>query len=160
MKAFDLEKALAGEPVVLRNGYKAFIAKSIPTEHVKKEGELIGYLVEDSKFHSCATWTKDGKYNPCFSSHIYDIIGMWEDPRPTVTLTLPCPLKELEEGQKFWRITMNSDPLGIAWAKVDVGMSVFDKENVYHLALLDAGLAFKSEEDAQAWFDAMKNARR
>ncbi|MFC1096177.1 pyruvate kinase [Pasteurella multocida] len=161
MKEFDLKKALAGEPVVLRNGSKAFIVKHIPEDHIKKEEcELIGYLVEGSKFHSCVTWTKDGKYNPCFSSHIYDIIGMYEEPRPTATINFTCPLKEIEEGQEFWHIVQDSDPLGVAWAKIDVSMCVFNKDNIYHSSLLEAGLAFKSEEDAKDWLDAMKNARR
>ncbi|MHB9991730.1 pyruvate kinase [Pasteurella multocida] len=156
MKPFDLEKALAGEPVVLRNGSKAFIAKSIPTEHVKKEGELIGYLVEDSKFHSCATWTKDGKYNPYFSSHIYDIIGMYEEPRPTVTLTLPCPIQEPQEGMWFIDDINSENP---------IGKSEYTRNNHMHWMKLNhrnlyLGVYFASKEDAQAWLDAMKNARR
>ncbi|MFC1186450.1 pyruvate kinase [Pasteurella multocida] len=149
MKAFDLEKALAGEPVVLRNGYKAFIAKSIPTEHVKKEGELIGYLVEDSKFHSCATWTKDGKYNPCFSSHIYDIIGMYEEPRPTVTLTLPAPIKTAHHNQEVFK-RGNSTIIRF----------YFDANRDKHRKMLESGSLFYSEEDAQAWLDAMRDSRR
>ncbi|MCW4596772.1 pyruvate kinase [Pasteurella multocida subsp. multocida] len=158
MKKFDLEKALAGKPVVLRNGNKAFV-KFVLENPLYEDNQVVGFHIDDEGNEEGINWRKDGIHIPNVNS-MYDIIGMWEEPPPTVTLTLPCPLKELEEGQKFWRITMDSDPLSIAWAKVNVGMSVFDKENIYHLALLDAGLAFKSEEDAQAWFDAMKNARR
>ncbi|SUC09935.1 pyruvate kinase [Pasteurella canis] len=156
MKKFDLEKALAGEPILTRDHQKGYVKFTI--EENSKIKKLVG-IVHNGCLTEVEEWLPSGDV---LSDDITpnDIIGMWEEPPPTVTLTLPCPLKELEEGQKFWRITMNSDPLGIAWAKVDVGMSVFDKENVYHLALLEAGLAFKSEEDAQAWFDAMRDARR
>ncbi|HED4451904.1 TPA: pyruvate kinase [Pasteurella multocida] len=158
MKAFDLEKALAGEPVVLRNGDKAFV-KFVLENPVREECAMIGYVIDDRGRDSLIGWYKNGLYASCGGDGL-DIVGMYEEPRPTVTLTLPCPLKEIEEGQEFWHMIMDSDPLSIAWAKVDVSMSVFDKENIYHLALLEAGLAFKSEEDAQAWLDAMKNARR
>lgn len=156
MKKFDLEKALAGEPILTRDHQKGYVKFTI--EENSKIKKLVG-IVHNGCLTEVEEWLPSGDV---LSDDITpnDIIGMWEELPPTVTLTLPCPLKELEEGQKFWRITMNSDPLGIAWAKVDVGMSVFDKENVYHLALLEAGLAFKSEEDAQAWFDAMRDARR
>ncbi|EJZ80319.1 pyruvate kinase [Pasteurella multocida] len=157
MKAFDLEKALAGEPVVLRNGHKAFIVKHIPEEHIKKEEcELIGYLVEGLKFQSCATWTKDGKYNPCFSSHIYDIVGMYEEPRPTVTLTLPCPLKDVAVGDDIYILTSysyenNGVPV-ILERKHNNSTEIWNAINF--------GLAFKTKEDAQTWLDAMKNTRR
>lgn len=154
MKEFDLEKSLAGEPVVLRNGHKAFIVKHIPEEYIKKEEcELIGYLVEGLKFQSCATWTKDGKYNPCFSSHIYDIVGMWEEPRPTVTLTLPCPLKSVTVGQRVFYLDLNKQCERIC-------AFLFQKDSTYHFNLLKNGGIFSTEEDAQAWLDAMKNARR
>ncbi|HDR1908477.1 TPA: pyruvate kinase [Pasteurella multocida] len=150
MKKFDLEKSLTGEPVVLRNGSKAFIVKHIPEDHIKKEEcELIGYLVEGSKFHSCATWTKDGKYNPCFSSHIYDIIGMYEEPRPTVTLTLPSPIKTAHHNQEVFK-RGNSTIIRF----------YFDANRDKHRKILESGSLFYSEEDAQAWLDAMKNARR
>lgn len=150
MKKFDLEKALAGEPFQDKRTKHKFYYLG---DASKLGSELIFPIVLYNA-------TTDETINIAIEHFIDENYGMWEEPPPTVTLTLPCPLKEIEEGQEFWRITINSDPLSIAWAKVDVGMSVFDKENVYHLALLDAGLAFKSEEDAQAWFDAMKNARR
>ncbi|MFC1135626.1 pyruvate kinase [Pasteurella multocida] len=150
MKKFDLEKALAGEPVMLRNGSKAFIVKHIPEDHIKKEEcELIGYLVEGSKFHNCVTWTKDGKYNPCFSSHIYDIIGMYEEPRPTVTLTLPSPIKTAHHNQEVFK-RGNSTIIRF----------YFDANRDKHRKMLESGSLFYSEGDAQAWLDAMKNARR
>ncbi|MEB3492862.1 pyruvate kinase [Pasteurella multocida] len=158
MKPFDLEKALAGEPVVLRDGGKAFVKFEVPKElRANNFADIVGFKISGNEF-IVKEWDSNGAAR--FSCGYEDIIGMYEEPRPTVTLTLPCPLKEIEEGQEFWHMIMDSDPLSIAWAKVDVSMSVFDKENIYHLALLEAGLAFKSEEDAQAWLDAMKNAWR
>lgn len=166
MKAFDLEKALAGEPVVLRNGHKAFIVKHIPEEHIKKEEcELIGYLVEGLKFQSCATWTKDGKYNPCFSSHIYDIVGMYEEPRPTVTLTLPAPITYPEENKRCYTIVINDvDAYDGDGSFVSISDWVAEKENGDYdyqtKQRIMEGLLFATEEDAQAWLEALKNSRR
>ncbi|MFK3559240.1 pyruvate kinase [Pasteurella multocida] len=158
MKEFDLEKALAGEPVVLRNGNKAFV-KFVLENPLYEDNQVVGFHIDDEGNEEGINWRKDGIHIPNVNS-MYDIIGMWEEQQPTVKLTLPCPLKEIEEGQEFWHIVQDSDPLGIAWAKVDVSMSVFNKDNIYHSSLLDAGLAFKSEKDVKAWLDAMKNARR
>ena len=154
MKKFDLEKALAGEPVVLGNGSKAFIVKHIPDEHIKKEEcELIGYLVEGSKFQSCATWTKDGKYNPCLNLHIYDIVGMWEEPRPTVTLTLPCPLKTVKNGQRVYFLNQGN-------FLSPIGSIIFNEERICDCQLFKNGGLFANKQDAQDWLDAMRDARR
>ncbi|MFC1116141.1 hypothetical protein ACFGY2_01490 [Pasteurella multocida] len=37
---------------------------------------------------------------------------------------------------------------------------LFQKDSTYHFNLLKNGGIFSTEEDAQAWLDAMKNARR
>lgn len=158
MKKFDLEKALAGEPVVLRNGNKAFV-KFVLENPLLEYDQVVGFRIDKEGKEELTSWFKNGVHIPGVNS-IYDIVGMYEEPRPTATINFTCPLKEIEEGQEFWHIVQDSDPLGVAWAKVDVSMSVFNKDNIYHSSLLEAGLVFKSEEDAQAWLDAMKNARR
>ncbi|HEH9767312.1 TPA: pyruvate kinase, partial [Pasteurella multocida] len=89
MKEFDLEKALAGEPVVLRNGSKGYVtadySKFFPFNTFLYQGVFqIGKSKTQFERNS---WTIDGssffehnKYphleNP------FDIVGMWEEPRP------------------------------------------------------------------------------
>ena len=76
-----------------------------------------------------------------------DIVGMWKDPEPkTITLTLPCPLKELID--KAWFI---NDHFRIEY--------VNRSENPHnvHQQALNGGRYFNSKEDAQAWLDAMRN---
>ena len=139
---FDLERALAGEPVMLRNGLKAHILKQI-------KDTLIGYFDECTPF----SWELNGDADRAADSN-HDIIGMWKEPEPvsnTVTLTLPCPLKELKN--EMWFI--GSDGV--------VFKSDFQKDNPKRTCNMDkfnAGLYFGSEEDAQAWLDAMRNNRR
>ncbi|HII3799655.1 pyruvate kinase [Pasteurella multocida] len=156
MKEFDLEKALAGEPILTRDHQKGYVKFTI--EENSKIKKLVG-IVHNGCLTEVEEWLPSGNI---LSDDITpnDIIGMYEELRPTATINFTCPLKEIEEGQEFWHIVQDSDPLGIAWAKVDVSMSVFNKDNIYHSSLLDAGLAFKSEKDVKAWLDAMKNARR
>ena len=76
-KPFDLEKAIAGQPVLLRNGDKAFV------RHYEKElevsHELHGFVISDSNYPT--TWTKEGHFFSEIAKTSYqDIIGMWVDP--------------------------------------------------------------------------------
>ncbi|WP_101774926.1 pyruvate kinase [Pasteurella oralis] len=129
MKAFDLEKALAGEPVVLRDGSKAFVKFEVPKElRANNFADIVGFRI----------------------SGYEDIVGMWEEPRPTVTLTLPCPL--LKPQKDMWFIS--------AFNKIvrsDYGYNPDTTELSYNL---EETFYFATQEDAHAWLDAMKNARR
>ena len=71
--------------------------------------------------------------------------GMWKEPEAepkTVTLTLPRPLKEPRD--KVWYINTFGEVLPA-------------RESIK--SVLNAGRYFGSEEDAQAWVDAMRNSR-
>lgn len=88
MKQFDLEKALGGEPVVLRNGSKAVIFGRIPDSYTH-EGDinvtfpLFGItLNEDNTVNNpCVTWRDDGRI--ATSASASDIIGMYEETKLT-----------------------------------------------------------------------------
>lgn len=88
MKQFDLEKALAGEPVELRNGSKAIIYYRVPDCYTLGNGvkitfPLIGIIfygdgtVEDP----CGSWRDDGRFTSTTSGK--DIVRMWEEPKLT-----------------------------------------------------------------------------
>ncbi|MGC6247213.1 pyruvate kinase [Bisgaard Taxon 45] len=151
MKEFDLEKALAGEPVVLRNGNKAFV-KFVLENPLYEDNQVVGFHIDDEGNEECINWRKDGIHIPNVNS-MYDIIGMWEEPRPTVTLTLPCPLKAVTAGQRVFYLDLNKQ-------NEQVCSFLFQTDSTYHFNLLENGGIFSTEEDAQAWLDAMKNARR
>lgn len=71
LRPFDLEKALNGEPVVLRSGEKAYV-RHFETE-LKTNYPLIGYA------GLVVGWTGEG----CFlrgRDSILDIVGMWSEP--------------------------------------------------------------------------------
>lgn len=76
MKPFDLEKALAGAPVILRDGSKAWVCAKRPDEVPAREDydsrKLIGWF-EDG---IAASWSIDGRYESD-DDDTFDIIGMW-----------------------------------------------------------------------------------
>ncbi|HGO5853324.1 TPA: pyruvate kinase [Mannheimia haemolytica] len=145
MKEFDLKKALAGEPVRLRGGRKAYVKYSLRAEKVEfgLYSELHGYVLNEyNQFLYAGSWAKEGKY--CDYNSEDDIIGMWEEPLPRVQLELPCPLKEWVEGCYL----------------IDDDFKIKRSTNGWYRKLLEEGRYFATEEDAQAWLDAMRNSRR
>lgn len=87
MKPFDLEKALAGEPVELRDGHKAIVYYCVPDEiKLDDEGTPEAFPLKGMKFdqdgylvNSSVEWRKDGRFRSSESDS--DIVGMWEEPK-------------------------------------------------------------------------------
>lgn len=105
MKPFNLEAALAGELVQLRRGDVArvlFVKPDLPHVHC----HVIGYLCESG---STTSWTKDGKASAWVENHNNDIIGMYEEPAPDVTITFKQPLKELRDDAVYSHINENRE---------------------------------------------------
>lgn len=79
IKPFDLDKALNGEPVILRSGKFAYIYAVIPNQFTKNTTySLIGaVLYENGKiYNNMTTWTKQGYYLSDVEEDSLDIIGM------------------------------------------------------------------------------------
>lgn len=138
-KPFDLEKALAGEPILLLNSnyppLKAYLSRS----KLRDDGIIVEFEDENRtvRRHS-EKWIKDFGTN----------IVMWEEPRPRVQLDLPCPLKAPQEG--MWYIIDN-----------EIYKSSFkESNNKFDVVKLEAGRYFATESDALEWLDAGRNARR
>ena len=73
MKEFNLEAALNGEPVMLRNGEKAYIFKNIQDTHI------LNFKVD------------------------YPLIGMWEEPKKQISIEdLPKPFYPEESSDYFY----------------------------------------------------------
>lgn len=90
MKPFNLEKALVGEPVVLRGGRKAFVLCDLKQrfKYPQSNKQLIGVVATENNsdmFEHTARWYDTGEYlsddGGCESD--YDITGMWEEPVKT-----------------------------------------------------------------------------
>lgn len=151
MKPFDLEKALAGEPVELRNGGKAYVKFRIPNDYGHGMNmELVGFCVSSDNTAQLDYWYVDGRKLPKGCNDCSrDIIGMWEDKSPRVILDLPAPVKSLKIDDEYFYITSE-------------GHVNFAKYNSCppEIRNMERGLCFRSRNDAQEWVDAMKGARR
>jgi len=114
-------------------------------------------LVGDSKTqYERNQWTEDGfsffkndKYS--INNNPYDIIGMYEEPTLTVTVTLPIPFKP-KIGEPFFYINKSI----IGNLIVDSSRYTSDEREIENCA--PTGNCFRTEEDAQAWLNAMKGA--
>ena len=111
MNKFDLEAALAGAPVKLRNGAKAYVIGRIP-DGIKTDYPLRGFIVKQNPTGELtdgndASWTLLGN-NYANTEHFTDIIGMWEEPikyRHINGKKFPEPCSEpLEDGQSYFTI--------------------------------------------------------
>ncbi|WP_109078433.1 pyruvate kinase [Aggregatibacter kilianii] len=87
---FDLDRALAGEPVVLQDNTKAFVVKKLNS---KDNLCLMGYYINCDDTEECILWGIDGR-----SEHTQiddaNIVGMWREPEPVLEpkRELPKPL--------------------------------------------------------------------
>ena len=149
MKKFDLEKALTGKPVKLRNGQKAIIYYRTPAEFKfdKKTPDTFplkgmvfdvdGYLDD-----SLSTWRCDGRFK-CGEDD-WDIIGMWEESKKQISVEdLPKPFKPKKDEEYFY--------LGCKTVYSKRYCDDFDHD------LSEGGQCFRTEEDAQKWLDFMKS---
>ena len=154
MKPFDLEAALQGEPVVLRNGKKAYIGMNLfdlgvleSTTSYPLQGVV---LEEDDSDFTNESWTLEGLRVKCNETDPFSIVGMWEEPTPTptptptVTVTLPKPFQP-KKGEEYYFIRQNG--FGSLYVDKKVRESIAFEYN-----------AFRKEEDAQSWIDAMREA--
>ena len=81
--SFDLQEALNGAPVRLRNGCKAFIFKNIqntPIVDFDVDYPVIGMLHNHTTIH---VWSLSGKISLSNDCAPGDIVGMWEEPKLT-----------------------------------------------------------------------------
>ena len=145
MKEFNLEAALNGEPVMLRNGEKAYIFKNIQDIHIldfKVDYPLIGMMHNHAPVQ---TWSLDGRISLVSDYSNGDIIGMWEEPKKQISIEdLPKPFKP-KTGDEYKYI------VGVeVFRRISVGDS-FDK------SLSMGGQCYRTEEDAQKWLDFMKS---
>lgn len=80
-----------------------------------------------------------------------DIVGLWVEPTSKVTLELPKPFKPKKQ-ETFFTLTSTAPyrPLEVR--------GTYNADSEVDKNLIEAGLCFKTEQDAQAWVDAFKKA--
>lgn len=100
MKQFNLEEALKGNPVKLRNGCKADVLYVIPDTYKFPNGTTLNYPVRGITFNKDGTldsvhrWNIDGTSYSRAETSPMDIISMWEEPELTQEELFEKALKE------------------------------------------------------------------
>ncbi|KGQ27273.1 hypothetical protein P9057_11695 [Gallibacterium anatis] len=163
MKPFNLEEALSGKPVKLRNGNKAFI-KYVHTEDEIKlfniRFPLGGYAIErdgtSGKLYCYPYfWKIDGRfsdYDEGFS--VFDIVEMWEDPKPKryvngIEVSEPVTFNTVIFGQAYWYPLLDSENL----VERDILYDDDDRDK----KLIRRGLVFKTQYEALKMAKALLN---
>lgn len=149
MKEFDLDKALNGEPVVLRNGCKAIVYYKVPNEYKFPDNKptlcpLKGLVFDiNGKLASSAMyWYESGKFNN-EKDHSLDIVGMWEEPiNPD---NLPSPFYPVD-GDKYFYFSENG-----------IESVTFNEFECSDIGLAENGQCFRTRKDAQVWLNFMKS---
>lgn len=148
MKPFNLEEALAGEPVILKNGKKAYIGLNLYNLGVLESTTvypLQGVIIEkDGSDFNDESWTLDGKRDVSKNFDSLDIIGMWEEPIKLEDLPKPFIPKQ---GEKYYSISP------------DYMRPEYKYANCLNHYSIQNGNCFKTEEDAQKWIDFMKQMK-
>lgn len=120
MKPFDLQAALNGELVQLRNGSRARIVyvhdaglKDVYGNELKHI--LIGFIItkNDKVLRGAETWTLEGKVSHLSDEDPYDIIGMHEKPTRLEVLAVAwergLQVRSTETGAKYKVIAKTKD---------------------------------------------------
>lgn len=146
MKEFDLKAALNGEPVMLRNGDKAYIFKDLRTIFELKE--KIRYPLVGININRCIVyaWSLDGQVPLSSNTAHNDIVGMFEEPKKQISVEdLPKPFKP-KNGESYYYICGRA----IEYMRKYAEVSPFDSLSAQN------GQCFRTKEDAQKWLDFMK----
>lgn len=148
MKEFNLDAALNGEPVKLRNGDKAYVKYNLLEEnetflHRDTAYPLIGYRLEGVNCYT-TSWTLTGE-TVHLGLRTLDIAEMWEELKISIE-DLPKPFKP-KDGEPYFYITGGF---------VEYENEFWDTNN-FDMASAERGSCYRTREDAQKWIDFMKS---
>lgn len=101
---FNLERALAGEPVLLKSGEKAFVLNNIEPL-MYSNYPLIGVDNNGEPLH----WDKTGICGSRGLGGELNIIGMWKEPEPINSSDneLPKPIKDFGDLAAVWFVELD-----------------------------------------------------
>lgn len=138
MKEFDLEKALAGEPVRLRNGTKAWVVADISRLGCK--GRKHGLIVVDI-YGGVYDYESNGRFLSD-EEHELDIVGIYDGIITVGKVSFPAPLANLPElGTQYYAVDYQ-EPAGVAvgvYNADDRALRYFSA-NIMHLTASAASL--------------------
>lgn len=149
MKEFNLDAALNGEPVRLRDGRKAIIYHRVPDIYTHKNGVKVIYPVVGMTFNTdgtvdnpCAAWMANGRFTSGWCGK--DIVGMYEEPKINIE-DLPKPFKPKETESYYY---------------INGGCIEYKREyrysNLFDRYAAENGNCFRTREGAEMWLKLMK----
>lgn len=143
MKPFNLQEALTGKAVKLRNGEKAFVRHHETEQCIETDEVLLGYRVGVCSW----SWCIDGASSPTRDKSPFDIIGMYPETKMINGFEVPAPeTEELEYDTLYY--------LASTEAKNFRTCAYWDDHDMDKL-WLGRGLVFLNKEDAIAATKAM-----
>lgn len=146
MKEFDLKAALNGEPVMLRNGDKAYIFKDLKT--ISELKEKIRYPLVGININRCIVyaWSLDGQVPLSSNTAHNDIVGMFEEPKKQISVEdLPKPFKP-KSGDGYYYI----NEYGVQFTRH------YDEDDDSDVGMAENAQCYRTREDAKKWLDFMK----
>lgn len=152
MKEFNLDAALNGEPVMLRNGKKAYIGYKTPDYYVSDNGREIkfplhGYIIKAYNIIEVPYmfWNINGRAYKDGVDNASDIVGMWEEPKIRIE-DLPKPFKP-KDGDGYYYINEYGVQFVIS----------YDEDDDSDVGMAENAQCYRTIEDAQKWLDFMKS---
>lgn len=142
LKPFDLQAALSGKAVMLRDGRKAYVRHHETELPVRFDRVLSGFIGMDS-----CQWCVNGSSARPGVNYQNDIIGMYPETRVINGFEVPAPeSKGLEEGCTYFLALPHTESLFIrhVWSHCN-------KDRLW----LKRGLVFVNKKDAIATAKAM-----
>lgn len=142
LKLLDLQAALAGKAVMLRNGEKAYV-RHHETGLDVGDCSLLGYTASGDTL----SWRADGRSDPTYREPGYDIIGMYLGTRNINGFEVPAPeTSPLIQGTYFYIASPTADQLYVK--------DIWSGQHMDRVRL-ERGLVFLSKEDAIVTAGAM-----
>lgn len=140
---FYLNRALAGEPICYGNDSRKYwvIGRTRENQYIENNVYVLQRDVTNTAQRLIYLFDLDDLTKNSV---------MWKEPQhkpQTVTLTLPCPLKEPKD--EMWFITIDNEVSKSNYKNNSISKETFERR-----------IYFGSEQDAKAWLDAMRNNRR
>lgn len=143
LKPFDLQAALRGEPVMLRDGSKAFVRHYEAEQKVDDGFRLWGVVVYEWSTCTVITWSTQGRFDGGLDDGGLDIIGMWTEPRITRIINgfeVPAPETVAPEaGSNHYVPNVEFD----CFYNIHIW-----RDNKIDNRLMECGLIFLTPEDA------------
>jgi len=146
LKPFDLQAALNGEPVMLRNGDKAYIRHYETELPVLRSWEVWGIRIYKGSV-DLMNWAHDGRYYLDGEDGLLDIIGMWPKTRIINGFEVPVP-EERAPALRSWYLTVD-------FSEREMILYSLWNNGLIDAAMLKRGLVFLTKEDAIANAKAM-----